>query len=216
MRQRANRPARRADDDPAEAARDRLGEAARIVGVDEAGRGPLAGPVVAAAVWLPWDSPLAARMGDSKALSKAARERLFEEILTAAGDGSADIGIGAASVREIDALNILRANDLAMRRAIQRLGARPDLALIDGSWRPPGLGCPAETAVKGDARCARIGAASILAKVTRDRIMARLAARHGAYGWGTNAGYPTKAHREAIAAHGPSAHHRRSFRLAAG
>lgn len=184
----------------------RLGHGAVICGIDEAGRGPLAGPVVAAAVIL---SPDAAPTGlnDSKKLTAPRREALFDALMHAA-----QFGIGAASTAEIDALNILRANDLAMRRAVSRLPGRPDLALVDGNRTPPELGCAAEAVVKGDARSLSIAAASIIAKVIRDRIMARLARRHPGYGWEKNAGYPTAAHRKAVHTLGPTRHHRRSFR----
>lgn len=211
-------PRKAGPDDAIEAeARRRLGpaaEAAVICGVDEAGRGPLAGPVVAAAVTLLASAeatPALAALNDSKALKPAAREALFEALRAAQAAGLVDIGVGAASAREIDALNILRANDLAMRRAVARLASAPDYALIDGDRTPPNLGCAAEAVVKGDARVRSIAAASVVAKVIRDRAMARLAARHRGYGWDRNAGYPTAEHRAALAEHGPSKHHRTSF-----
>lgn len=177
--------------------------ASRIVaGVDEVGRGPLAGPVVAAAVIL--DVPIEG-IRDSKLLGRAARER----IALALGP-VARIGLAAASVAEIDRLNILEASLLAMRRAILRLGLRPDLVLVDGN-RIPAVSCPAEAVVGGDRDVPVIGAASIVAKVARDRLMRRLALRHPGYGWETNAGYPTAEHRAAIARLGVSCHHRRSF-----
>ena len=184
----------------------RLGHGAMICGVDEAGRGPLAGPVVAAAVILV-DGAAPEGLNDSKKLAAPRREALFDAL-----NGSALIGVGAASTREIDALNILRANDLAMRRAVARLPAPPDLALVDGNRAPPGLRCAAEAVVKGDARSLSIAAASIIAKVIRDRIMTRLARRYPRFGWDKNAGYPTAAHRKALQTLGPTRHHRRSFR----
>jgi ribonuclease HII len=173
-----------------------------IAGVDEVGRGPLAGPVVAAAVILPRPLP---GLADSKTLCAEERERLAE-LLRA----QARIGIGAASVAEIDRINILRASLLAMRRAVLRLGCLPDLALIDGN-QAPDLPCPLETIVDGDALVPAISAASIIAKVTRDRLMRRLALRYPGYGWDTNVGYATSAHREAIWQLGACCHHRRSF-----
>jgi len=185
----------------------RLGSTTRVCGVDEAGRGPLAVPVLAAAVVLDAKN-IPKGLNDSKKLSPAARIRMFTELQAAAW-----IGVGAASVREIDHLNILRANDLAMRRAIDRLPFSVDWALIDGNRSPPDLPCGADAIVKGDGRCLSIAAASIVAKVIRDRIMDKLAARHPAFGWSRNSGYPTAGHRAAIAEHGVTAHHRRSFRM---
>jgi ribonuclease HII len=173
-----------------------------IAGVDEVGRGPLAGPVVAAAVILP--HPLEG-LADSKTLCAEERERLAG-LLRA----HARIGVGAASVAEIDRINILRASLLAMRRAVLRLGCLPDLALIDGN-QAPDLPCPVETIVDGDALVPAISAASIVAKVTRDRLMRRLAERYPGYGWETNVGYATTAHRAAIWQLGVCCHHRRSF-----
>lgn len=193
------------------AARDAL-----ICGIDEAGRGPLAGPVVAAAIVLPASDAQRASLdleglADSKKLSPAKRDALFVALRRAAQTGLVEIGVGAASAREIDALNILRANDLAMRRAVARLSRRPAIALVDGNRAPPDLGCQAQPLVKGDARSLSIAAASIVAKVIRDRAMRRLAHRHPAYGWERNAGYPTQAHRAALMSNGPCAHHRESF-----
>jgi ribonuclease HII len=178
---------------------------ARVAGVDEAGRGPLAGPVVAAAVRLDpkgWPGGL----NDSKKLSGAARERLFIDL-----GNAAEVGTGIASVAEIDALNILRASHLAMCRALAALPAGADLALIDGNMLPRALTCAGLAVVKGDALCLSIAAASIIAKVTRDRIMVDLAQQHPGYGWHTNMGYPSKAHKEALRDLGVTAHHRRSF-----
>ena len=176
----------------------------RVVGVDEVGRGPLAGPVTACAVRLdPIRIPTGLR--DSKLLTAARREALFIEIMAVA-----EVSVAHASVEEIDALNILRASHLAMERAVA--GLRADHALIDGNLVPRGLDCSATAIVKGDAKCLSIAAASIVAKVTRDRIMVDLAQQHPGYGWEANAGYPTKAHLEALQKLGATAWHRRSFK----
>lgn len=179
--------------------------AVRIVGVDEVGRGPLAGPVTAAAVWLA-PGHLPAGLQDSKRLSAGARQRLLAEL-----SAHADIGIGHASPAEIDTLNILQATFLAMHRAIAALDVPPDHILVDGNRLPADLPCRAQAVVKGDARIMSIAAASIVAKVTRDRIMADLARSYPGYGWEENAGYPTKRHKNAIADLGLTPEHRRSF-----
>ncbi len=178
-----------------------------IAGVDEVGRGPWAGPVLAAAAILKPDAPddLLAALNDSKKLSAKKREALAEAIPECAW-----VGVGAASVAEIDRVNILGASRLAMCRAVTRLPVQPGACLVDGT-RLPGLDCPAEAVVKGDSRSLSIAAASIVAKVLRDRLMARLAVRYPAYKWQNNAGYGTKAHQEGLAAEGVTAHHRRSF-----
>lgn len=181
-----------------------------VAGIDEVGRGPWAGPVLAAAVILDPEA-IPDGIGDSKALAKDKREALFEA-LRASG---AAIGVGAASVAEIEALNILGASLLAMRRAAAALGCRPGLAVVDGN-RAPVLACPVRTLTGGDAISVSIGAASIVAKVTRDRLMARLALRHPGYGWERNAGYGTAEHRRALDRLGPSPHHRRTFAPVAG
>lgn len=184
--------------------------AARIAGIDEAGRGPWAGPVVAAAVCLPMEAlPAELRSGldDSKKLTPARRDALFEKLRASC----AEIGVGRAGVEEIDTLNILQASLLAMRRAVAALGLPPAAALVDGR-QDPGLDCPVETVIKGDGRSLSIAAASIIAKVTRDREMAVLAAQHPGYGWERNQGYGTAEHRQALATLGPCAEHRRSFR----
>jgi ribonuclease HII len=181
----------------------------RVAGIDEAGRGPLAGPVVAAAVVLPRRVPraLATLLDDSKKLTPDARLAAYAALRAAA---VVEIGVGAASVAEIDRLNILHASLLAMRRAVARLPSLPDLALVDGN-QPPTLACTVRCIVGGDAECLSIAAASIVAKVLRDRLMARLALRCPGYGWEANAGYATPAHRAALARLGPTRHHRPGF-----
>ena len=178
--------------------------ALRVVGVDEVGRGPLAGPVTACAVRLDPDR-IPAGLRDSKMLTALQREVLFDEIMAVA-----EVSVAHASVQEIDALNILRASHLAMERAVA--GLQADHALIDGNLIPRGLACLARAVVKGDATCLSIAAASIVAKVTRDRIMVDLAQQHPGYGWEANAGYPTKAHLEALQNLGVTPWHRRSFK----
>jgi ribonuclease HII len=184
----------------------------RIAGVDEAGRGPLAGPVVAAAVVLPDPVPrgLAALLGDSKKLSAIQRQKAFAALYAARAGGLVQIGVGAASVAEIARINILQAALLAMCRAVARLPQVPDLALIDGN-QPPALACPVRCIVGGDASVSAISAASIVAKVVRDRAMARLAVRYPVYGWEQNAGYGTALHRAALHRLGPTRHHRAGF-----
>lgn len=176
-----------------------------VAGVDEAGRGPLAGPVVAAAVVLDDLRPIRG-LNDSKKLSAAQRERLFDAVMAQALCTS----VAVASAEEIDQLNILQATLLAMRRAVQGLRLRPHLVLVDGN-RLPVLDIRAEAIVKGDAKVAAISAASILAKVTRDRWCQELDARFPQYGFATHKGYGTAAHLEALRAHGPCPEHRRSF-----
>jgi ribonuclease HII len=186
--------------------------AGRVCGIDEAGRGPLAGPVVAAAVVFlaPPPAALVALIDDSKRLTPARREAAFAALREAARGGAIDAGIGAASAAEIGARNILRATHLAMARALARLPRLPDLALVDGN-QPPPLPCPVRCLVGGDGLSLSIAAASILAKVVRDRAMARLDARWPGYGFARHAGYPTAAHRDALARLGPTPHHRRGF-----
>ncbi len=174
-----------------------------VVGVDEVGRGPLAGPVTAAAVRLD-PGYLPQGLKDSKVMTAAARERLFDWLMQHAA-----VSVAHASVEEIDALNILRASHLAMERAVAALPA--DHALIDGNLIPKGLTCTSRAIVKGDAKCLSIAAASVIAKVTRDRIMVDLAQQHPQYGWERNAGYPTKAHFQALLDFGVTPFHRRSF-----
>ena len=179
---------------------------APVAGVDEAGRGPWAGPVVAAAVILDREN-LPVGLNDSKQLSKKKRETLFELIRD-----SAQVGVGIGTVEEIDRINIARANDLAMERAVAALPAPPEFLLIDGRWVPRGLMQPARALIKGDSLSLSIAAASIIAKVTRDRIMADLAAEYPGYGWETNQGYGTKVHAEGLKTRGVTPHHRVSFK----
>ena len=181
----------------------------RVAGVDEAGRGPLAGPVVAAAVVFSGKVPrrLARQLDDSKKLTAPERDAAYAALR--AHDG-VEIGVGAASVRDIARLNILHASMLAMARAVLRLKTPPDLALVDGNTRPP-LVCEVRCVVGGDAACLSIAAASIVAKVVRDRAMSRLSVRFPHYGWAENAGYATTRHRIALNDHGPCPHHREAF-----
>jgi ribonuclease HII len=179
-----------------------------VAGVDEAGRGPWAGPVVAAAVILDIRriSPdILGRIDDSKRLSRTERLSLFDLLR-----GKARIGLGASSAREIDVLNIHRATLLAMCRALTKLGPPPCLALVDGKFAPEAP-CPVRTIIGGDGLSLSIAAASIVAKVTRDRIMARLACLYPGFGFERNAGYGTPEHRQALESLGPTPHHRKSF-----
>ncbi len=177
-----------------------------IAGVDEAGRGPLAGPVVAAAVMLP-DEHAIEGLQDSKRLSAAQRNRVYVEVL----GQSLDYAIGVVSHTEIDQYNILQATREAMRRALGQLQQRPDMALIDGN-QGIDSGIPEHLIVGGDARCASVAAASVVAKVSRDRLMMAYAKRFPAYGFEQHKGYPTRVHYDRIRTYGPCAIHRRSFR----
>ena len=176
-----------------------------ICGVDEAGRGPLAGPVCAAAVILPWDLEIQG-LNDSKKLADARRRELFPVIR----EKALAYGIAFASPQEIDEINILQATFLAMERALSQLSVKPDLALIDGN-RSREFGLPVETVVKGDARSANIAAASILAKVTRDDYMIEQSKLYPAYGFEVHKGYGTKRHYAALEEFGPCPIHRASF-----
>lgn len=191
-----------------------------LIGVDEAGRGPLAGPVVAAAVVFPPACRRRSGVRDSKTLSEAQRDRAAVAIRKAA----LAIGVGAASVREIDRVNIRRATALAMRRAIERVlrgiprrptpshpVSPPPLTVILDGLALPELGLDHEALVDGDALCFSIAAAGIIAKTVRDRLMVRLARRYPGYEWGANRGYATEEHRRALDLRGPTPHHRRSF-----
>ena len=183
-------------------------EGRRIAGLDEVGRGPWAGPVVAAAVVLPRRLPSSMRraLDDSKRVKPLLRRELAASLLELA-----EVSLGRAEVAEIDALNILEASHLAMQRALASLASPPDAALVDGN-RLPALPCPAEAVVGGDGLSLSIAAASIVAKVARDREMVELASRHPGYGWERNMGYGTAEHRAGLQQFGPSAQHRRSFK----
>ena len=176
-----------------------------ICGVDEAGRGPLAGPVCAAAVILPEHLQIPG-LNDSKKLTDKKRRELFPVIQ----EQAVAYGIGLASEQEIDEINILQATFLAMRRALEQLTVRPEIALIDGN-RETDFGLPVKTVVKGDSISANIAAASILAKVTRDNIMMELAQKYPEYGFEIHKGYGTKAHYEALRTYGPCPIHRKTF-----
>jgi ribonuclease HII len=177
----------------------------RLAGVDEAGRGPLAGPVVAAAVVVTPETPRLAGVADSKQLSPRRREQLAAAIVS-----SLPCGVGAASPREIERLNIRRATALAMRRALLHLPAGFEVVLVDGLPMVE-IGIPHHALVGGDRRCYAIACASIVAKTVRDGLMRRLAARYPDFGWERNKGYGTPQHLEALARRGPTPHHRMSF-----
>lgn len=183
-----------------------------VAGVDEVGRGPLAGPVVAAAVILTAKRKprRMALLDDSKKLDRPTREMLYDVIMD-----SAIVGLGQASVAEIDRLNIFHASHLAMRRAMDALPGAPHHVLIDGNLCPKDLPWPSTPVVGGDGKCLSIAAASVVAKVTRDRAMTALGEEYPVYGWDRNAGYGTPVHRKAIRDHGLTDHHRRSFTFVA-
>src|SRR5579871_61483 len=174
-----------------------------VAGIDEAGRGPLAGPVVAAAVILN-RAKIPKGLNDSKQLSAERRDELFSHIMFSA------LAVGVASVDEIDLINIRQATHMAMARAVRALKFQPAFALVDGN-DAPALPCPCDTIIEGDAKSVSIAAASIIAKVTRDRLMATLHGEYPRYGWLRNKGYGTAEHRAALARFGPTPHHRRSF-----
>lgn len=177
-----------------------------LCGVDEAGRGPLAGDVYAAAVILKQDAVIEG-VNDSKKLSEKKREKLFDEII----EKSEAYCIATASVEEIDSINILQATMLAMTRAVKGLGITPDIALIDGNKAPEIDGVKTQAVIKGDATSASIAAASILAKVARDRYMKEIAEKYPQYAFEKHKGYGTKLHNELILEHGPSEVHRKTF-----
>jgi len=181
----------------------------RVCGVDEAGCGPWAGPVVAASVYFTQWQAIPKGLDDSKKLTAKVREELIAQLM---GDPARiHFGVGVATVEEIDALNIWGATALAMKRAVEQLPLKPEIALIDGKRRPRDFPCAIETVIGGDGISLSIAAASVIAKVTRDRMMQELAALYPHYGFERHAGYGTKYHQEALAAHGPSPAHRRSF-----
>ena len=177
-----------------------------VAGVDEAGRGPLAGPVVAAAVILDPKNILPG-LNDSKQLSAKRREQLYVILMD-----TADVAIGTATVAEIEQINILRASHLAMQRAVAGLAKTPHHVLIDGQMLPRGFNVSAQAIIRGDARSLSIAAASIVAKTWRDRLMVDLAQQYPGYGWDHNAGYPTKGHKNALQNLGVTPHHRRLFK----
>jgi len=186
-----------------------------VCGIDEVGRGPWAGPVVAAAVIIRVERgrrlpAFFYELDDSKRVPPERRAALAAELRAAAGRGLVRFGVGAASAAEIDRVNILVASHIAMARAVARLGVRPDLALVDGD-RVPALPCAVEAIVGGDGLCTSIAAASIIAKVARDALMERLHERYPGYCWDTNKGYGTPEHAEALVGLGPSPHHRLSW-----
>lgn len=177
-----------------------------VCGVDEVGRGPWAGPIVAAAVILD-RAVVPDGIRDSKTMTHLQRTRIANSLHQCAATG-----IGKVSVRELDRIGLTKANDLAMARAIAALPQIPTLALTDGKRSPLGLPCPAKPIIKGDGKSLSIAAASIVAKVYRDALMASLAKKHPGYGWETNSGYGTRAHAEALKTLGITPHHRRSFK----
>ncbi len=180
-----------------------------VAGVDEVGRGPLAGPVVAACVIIPQSArahKFINDIKDSKKLSDKKREKIYKLI-----KASCYTAIAAIEPSEIDKTNILNASLKAMSQAIAKTSKKISHALIDGNRLPVSLPCPATSIIKGDSKCISIAAASIIAKVHRDRLMKELARQYPSYGWEQNMGYPTKQHREALQIYGPSPHHRRSF-----
>lgn len=176
-----------------------------VAGIDEVGRGPLAGPVIACAAIIPSGVAIPDGLDDSKKLSAKKREALFAFLTE-----NVQYGLGEASPAEIDEINILQASLLAMQRAFDALPVQPVTALVDGN-KLPVLPCPAHAIVKGDGTSPAIAAAAIIAKVTRDRIMADLSKTHPEYGWEANAGYPTAHHRAALSQYGATPYHRRSF-----
>ena len=186
-----------------------------VVGIDEAGRGPWAGPVVAGAVVFKnrnGNEDLLKMLDDSKKLTAKKREKIYDMLFEEQEKGNLSIGIGEASVREIDEHNILQATFLAMGRAFEQLAIVPNAVLVDGNQTPSTIKCMCKTVVQGDAKCCSIAAASIVAKVYRDRIMQELAKTYPYYGFEKNAGYGTKLHIDGLKAHGICPEHRRSYK----
>ena len=186
-----------------------------IAGIDEAGRGPWVGPVVAAAVTFHTHNInpiLLNALNDSKKLSAKKREELYELLKQEAQNGKLNYGIGEASAQEIDDMNILQATFLAMQRAVEELPQIPDMAIIDGNRQPKKFPCPSVTLIKGDATSYSVAAASIIAKVYRDRLMTELARQYPGYGFEKNAGYGTKSHIEGLQKFGITPEHRKSYR----
>lgn len=186
-----------------------------VAGVDEAGRGPWIGPVVAGCtIFLSHDvnTVLLENLNDSKKLSKKKREMLYDLLLDEAHKGHILVGIGEASAEEIDHINILNASFLAMKRALDKACMqKPDMVLVDGNREPKNFGCPVKAVIKGDAKSYSISAASILAKVYRDRLMEKMALKYSGYGFERNAGYGTKEHIEGLKKYGVTPEHRRSY-----
>ena len=186
-----------------------------VAGVDEAGRGPWAGPVVAGAVIFlnkKCNAYLLSALNDSKKLSSKKCEALYALLMDEAQKGNVLYGIGEASAQEIDAFNILQATFLAMRRAVEKLPKHPDFALVDGNRTPVGFSCPVQTIIGGDGKSLSVAAASIVAKVHRDRLMCHLAEQYPYYGFEKNAGYGTKAHIAGLQKFGICPEHRQTYR----
>lgn len=185
------------------------------VGIDEAGRGPWAGPVAAGAVVIldrNLNPELLAGLDDSKKLSSKKREKLYNLLSDEEKSGKISVGIGLASAQEIDEMNILQATFLAMKRAVENLKVKPEFALVDGNQKPKNLPCSVQTVVKGDGKSMSIAAASIAAKVYRDRLMTALAEKYPYYGFEKNAGYGTALHIQGLKEHGATPEHRFSYR----
>ena len=186
-----------------------------VAGIDEAGRGPWAGPVVAGAVVIGdrnIDKALLEGLDDSKKLSAKKREQLYDKLFAEEKAGRLFIGIGTASAEEIDRINILQATFLAMKRAVEALKIEPQAAIVDGNQNPKGFVCPTRTVVRGDAKSYSISAASIVAKVYRDRLMSEMAKKYPYYGFEKNVGYGTAAHINGLKEHGICPEHRKSYK----